>query len=199
MKVNVAIAVMVALTAMLYVAMPAQADVSCEQVRGFLATCVPYLTDGGDNDPAEECCNGVRNLNAMAPTTNDRRAACDCVKQAASRYPNINEDAASSLPAKCGVQISFPISRNVNCRKWVLIDFPSIYYLFLIFLFFVFLFPKFGETSLASQTQTISVFAITTSNAVSEVCRDFHLQWILTNLFAFSFLFPWQHFLEWRA
>lgn len=183
MKVGVAIAVMVALTAVLSVAMPAQATVSCEQVRGFLTSCIPYLVDGGGK-PAEACCNGVRNLKAMAPTTSDRRAACDCVKQAASRYPNIKEDAASSLPAKCGVQISFPISKNVNCRKWVLIVSPSIYYLF--FLFFVFLlFPEFGETSLVSRT--ISVFAITTSNPdtsrVSEVCRDFHLQWILTNLF----------------
>ncbi|KAH9707243.1 non-specific lipid-transfer protein [Citrus sinensis] len=45
------------------------------------------------------------------------RAACDCVKAAAARYPNIKEDAASSLPTKCGVQIGIPISKTTNCAK----------------------------------------------------------------------------------
>ncbi|KAJ4710666.1 Non-specific lipid-transfer protein [Melia azedarach] len=89
--------------------------VTCGQVDASLAPCIPYLTAGGS--PAAACCDGVKNLKTITPTTADRRAACDCVKAAAARYPSIKEDAASSLPQKCGVQMDIPISKTTNCAK----------------------------------------------------------------------------------
>lgn len=89
--------------------------VNCGQVDSALASCIPYLMNGGS--PAPACCDGVKNLKDITPTVADRRAACDCVKAAAARYPNIKEDAASSLPTKCGVQMNIPISKNTNCAK----------------------------------------------------------------------------------
>ncbi|KAL9441162.1 hypothetical protein AB3S75_019774 [Citrus x aurantiifolia] len=89
--------------------------VTCGQVDASLASCISYLTAGGS--PYAVCCDGVKNLKTITPTTADRRAACDCVKAAAARYPNIKEDAASSLPTKCGVEMNIPISTSTNCAK----------------------------------------------------------------------------------
>ncbi|XP_057999179.1 uncharacterized mitochondrial protein AtMg00810-like [Hevea brasiliensis] len=44
------------------------------------------------------------------------RAACDCIKTAAARYPNINANAASSLPKKCGIDFNIPISKSTDCQ-----------------------------------------------------------------------------------
>ncbi|KAJ4710667.1 Non-specific lipid-transfer protein [Melia azedarach] len=89
--------------------------VTCGQVDASLAPCIPYLTAGGS--PAAACCDGVKNLQTITPTTADRRAAWDCVNDAAARYPSVNEEAASSLLQKCGVQMDIPISKTTNCAK----------------------------------------------------------------------------------
>lgn len=116
MKVGVVLAVMV-VAVVVSVAMPGgEAAVTCQQVSSCMSPCIAYLISGSGN-PTNDCCNGVRNLQAMTPTTPDRRAACDCLKEAAGRNPNIKDDAAASLPTKCGVQISIPISRTVNCNE----------------------------------------------------------------------------------
>ncbi|CAI0459060.1 unnamed protein product [Linum tenue] len=88
--------------------------ISCGQVDSYLIPCVPYLTTGA-GDPAPKCCDGVRSLKANTATADDRRAACGCVKAAAGRYP-VKDDAASSLPTKCGVDIGIPISKAIDCQ-----------------------------------------------------------------------------------
>ncbi|XP_050204008.1 non-specific lipid-transfer protein A [Mercurialis annua] len=87
----------------------------CGQVNSSLATCIPFLT-GSEASPSASCCGGIKNLKKLAPTTADRRAACECIKTAASHYPTIKDDAASSLPKKCGVDINIPISKSTNCQ-----------------------------------------------------------------------------------
>ncbi|OMO57582.1 Plant lipid transfer protein/Par allergen [Corchorus olitorius] len=59
---------------------------------------------------------GTSLLFKMAQSPADKQAACNCAKDAASRVPNIKEDAAASLPAKCNIQVNFPISKNTNCQ-----------------------------------------------------------------------------------
>ncbi|XP_028112410.1 non-specific lipid-transfer protein 1-like [Camellia sinensis] len=56
--------------------------ISCGQVDGYLAPCVPYLI-GGSGSLAPTCCDGVKNIKGMASTTTDKRAACNYVKQVA--------------------------------------------------------------------------------------------------------------------
>ncbi|EEF35287.1 Nonspecific lipid-transfer protein B, putative [Ricinus communis] len=90
--------------------------VNCGQVNKALSSCVPFLT-GFDTTPSLTCCAGVMELKRLAPTVKDKRIACECVKTAAARYPNIREDAASSLPYKCGVVINVPISKTTNCHE----------------------------------------------------------------------------------
>ncbi|XWS45824.1 hypothetical protein CRYUN_Cryun14cG0012700 [Craigia yunnanensis] len=113
---GVVISVFVVLAMVQFMVKPGQATVSCDEVNECLASCIPYLTSGAGNPPAQ-CCGGVGKLQKIAETTADKQAACNCVKQAAARIPSIKEDAASSLPAKCNVQINYPISKNTNCQE----------------------------------------------------------------------------------
>ncbi|KAE8665625.1 Non-specific lipid-transfer protein A [Hibiscus syriacus] len=93
-----------------------QTTVNCDQVRGTLVHCVPFLT-GTQAVPTADCCSGVSRLQTIATTTADKQAACNCVKDTAATMPSIKEDAAASLPAKCNVQVSFPISRKTDCKN----------------------------------------------------------------------------------
>ncbi|XWS32427.1 hypothetical protein CRYUN_Cryun23aG0158400 [Craigia yunnanensis] len=113
---GVVISVFVVLSMVQFMAKPGQAAVSCDQINECLASCIPYLTSGAGT-PSVQCCGGVRKLHKIAQISEDKQAACNCVKQAAARFPTIKEDAASSLPAKCNVQINFPISKNTNCQE----------------------------------------------------------------------------------
>ncbi|KAJ9188530.1 hypothetical protein P3X46_003881 [Hevea brasiliensis] len=111
------ISVLVVVALVLFMVMPGEA-VDCGQVSSCLASCIPFLT-GGEASPSSPCCTGIKNLEALAPTTADRRAACERVKTAAALYPNIKEDAASSLPKKCGVELNIPISKTTDCQRSV--------------------------------------------------------------------------------
>ncbi|XP_022759483.1 non-specific lipid-transfer protein A-like [Durio zibethinus] len=113
---GVVISVLVVLAMVQFMVKPGQATVTCPQVNDALRDCIPYLTSGAGN-PTVACCGGVDRLQKMASTTADKQAACNCAKDAAARIPAIKEDAAASLPAKCNVQVNFPISKNTNCRE----------------------------------------------------------------------------------
>ncbi|KAJ0047022.1 hypothetical protein Pint_04705 [Pistacia integerrima] len=106
------IVMLVLVVAMVYFMVKPGEAVQCDQVAASLAPCMPYLEAAAGN-PSTACCDGVRNIK----TTADRQAACECVKSAAAKYPNINQDAASSLPGKCGAPLNIPISKNTNCAK----------------------------------------------------------------------------------
>ncbi|KAJ8753739.1 hypothetical protein K2173_026415 [Erythroxylum novogranatense] len=96
------VAMLVVIALIQLMAKPGQA-VTCGQVDASLAFCIPYLTGGGN--PPIACCDGVKTIKAITPTTADRRAACNC------------PDAASSLPQKCGIEMGIPISQAINCEN----------------------------------------------------------------------------------
>ncbi|KAL0339977.1 UNVERIFIED_CONTAM: Non-specific lipid-transfer protein 1 [Sesamum radiatum] len=90
--------------------------VTCGQIDAALVPCISYLT-GHIDSPSTACCGGVKAVKGMAETTADKRACCSCVKAAANRYADLKDDAAQSLPTKCGIQMDVPISRSVDCDK----------------------------------------------------------------------------------
>lgn len=90
--------------------------VACNDVDAALAPCVNYLL-GHESEPPPSCCAGVKRLKGLSESPADKRVACDCVKDAADRYPQLSEAAAESLPKKCDVVFDIPISRNVDCTK----------------------------------------------------------------------------------
>ncbi|CAN0899027.1 Non-specific lipid-transfer protein A [Linum grandiflorum] len=121
MKGSVGVISMVVLVVTVVVAMPRVAAINCGQVDAYLAPCIPYLINGAaGGDPAPKCCEGVLNLKTNTPTVDERRAACACVKVAAGRYP-VKDDAAASLPTKCGVSVSIPISKTIDCQRYLII------------------------------------------------------------------------------
>ncbi|KAI3841027.1 hypothetical protein MKX03_018258 [Papaver bracteatum] len=93
---------------------PSQAAFTCTDVDNFLVQCMPYLV-GTATVPPPACCDGFKQIKGMEITTEDKRQACGYVKDATNKYQNIKEDAASGLPTKCGVPLSYPISKNINC------------------------------------------------------------------------------------
>ncbi|KAL8255859.1 hypothetical protein R6Q59_030926 [Mikania micrantha] len=109
---NVMMVLCVVVTCMVVVAPYAEA-ITCGQVNGYLASCLPYLTKGGT--PTPKCCAGVKSLKDAAKTTADRQATCACLKNAYSS--SINANYAKSLPGKCGVSIPYTISPSTDCSK----------------------------------------------------------------------------------
>ncbi|KAM7259744.1 hypothetical protein ACFE04_015485 [Oxalis oulophora] len=111
----ISMVVVLAMIMMVMMIKPSEAAVSCPEVDSSVAPCVAYLTGGAT--PSAACCAGVTKITNIAKTIDDKRAACECLKIAATRIPNINQDAASALPQKCGVPFNIPISKNTNCAK----------------------------------------------------------------------------------
>ncbi|CAI0382884.1 unnamed protein product [Linum tenue] len=98
---------------------PAVAEVKCNQVVQSLIPCIPYLTTVGSGaTPSAGCCDGVRKLKKMAQSPGDKRATCECVKQAAGKYSQgIKPEVAAQLPKLCAVEISVSISKDTDCTK----------------------------------------------------------------------------------
>lgn len=92
--------------------------VTCGQVYGSMKPCMDYLS-GKEAAPAPACCAGVRAVKGMAQTTEDKRATCSCLKQAAQSIEDLKDSVAQNLPTTCNVQLDVPISRTVDCTKWV--------------------------------------------------------------------------------
>ncbi len=98
----------------------AMTSLTCEQVDACLAPCIPFLTQGSSwGEPWSKCCEGVKNIKASTPTAQDKRDACECVKDAANHFSNLKDDMAAALPTKCKVQMDIPISRTTNCDTYV--------------------------------------------------------------------------------
>ena len=84
----------------------------CGQVQSNLVPCLPYLQGSG---PLGGCCGGIKALLGAAKTPADRKAACACIKSAASSIKGIDEGKAAGLPGACGVNIPYKISPNIDC------------------------------------------------------------------------------------
>jgi hypothetical protein len=124
-------AVMVTLAAaaivlLVVVARPADGAVTCDDVSSSLKPCVGYLT-GKEAAPPAECCAGMKRLRTLPVDTAERRQACECVKQAATRYEGLNADAVHNLPDKCSSPLPFPISLNFDCDRYALPSIVAIY------------------------------------------------------------------------
>ncbi|CAL4911944.1 unnamed protein product [Urochloa decumbens] len=111
----VVLAVVVA-AVLLAAAATTEAAVTCGQVSSAIAPCLSYARGQG-SAPSSGCCSGVRSLNSAARTTADRRAACNCLKNAARGISGLNAGNAASIPSKCGVSIPYSISTSTDCSR----------------------------------------------------------------------------------
>lgn len=97
----------------------AEAAITCGQVVSKMLPCLAYLRTGGAV-PAP-CCSGLKSLKAATQATPDLKTACGCLKTAYTQYAGINPSIAVGLPAKCGVNLPFKFSPDIDCSKYVVL------------------------------------------------------------------------------
>uniref|UniRef100_A0A0E0AAL5 Non-specific lipid-transfer protein n=1 Tax=Oryza glumipatula TaxID=40148 RepID=A0A0E0AAL5_9ORYZ len=85
-------------------------SVSCSDVVADVTPCLGFL-QGDDDHPSGECCDGLSGLVAAAATTEDRQAACECLKSAVSgQFTAVEAAPARDLPADCGLSLPYTFS-----------------------------------------------------------------------------------------
>ncbi|KAE9612131.1 putative plant lipid transfer protein/Par allergen [Lupinus albus] len=112
---NVFVAFLTLLAILLLIVEPGK-SFNCDDARNHLFPCLNYIIGLGGDTPSSECCNGVRAVDSSSPTTTDRRAVCECLKELAKGFPLIRDDKTSSLLLKCGLTRAFSFSKDVNCQ-----------------------------------------------------------------------------------
>ncbi|PON68643.1 Lipid transfer protein/Par allergen [Parasponia andersonii] len=90
-----------------------EAAISCSDVIKDLRPCVNYLVNGSGKPPAV-CCAGASALASAASTSDEKKAACNCIKSA-SKNINIKSELAQALPKNCGISLPFTFSPNTDC------------------------------------------------------------------------------------
>lgn len=93
----------------------AEGAITCGDIIGKLEPCLNYAL--GQGALTSQCCNGVQSVYAAATTTPDRQAVCDCLKRVSSSSggARVNTGNIQALPGKCGVNLPYKISPNMNC------------------------------------------------------------------------------------
>lgn len=96
----------------------AEGVIQCNEVYGKLSPCINFAT--GSGPLTGECCNGVKTLYSAAKTTPDRQGICKCLKQVSGGGgPSVNTGNIQSIPGKCGVNLPYKISPNMDCATYV--------------------------------------------------------------------------------
>lgn len=93
----------------------AEATVTCEQVTIWLTPCIAYAVMGGSVSPL--CCQGVYSLNKAYKNGDDRRGACQCIKDTAAYIPGIDYNRVNAIPGKCGTKCPYKVYPSTDCSK----------------------------------------------------------------------------------
>nr|CAH04989.1 type 1 non-specific lipid transfer protein precursor [Triticum aestivum] len=105
----------VALVLMLAAVPRAAVAIDCGHVDSLVRPCLSYVQGGPG--PSGQCCDGVKNLHNQARSQSDRQSACNCLRGIARGIHNLNEDNARGTPLKCGVNLPYTISLNIDCSR----------------------------------------------------------------------------------
>lgn len=92
----------------------------CMEASKNLFPCISYLA-GWPNvfEPTSNCCSGIQNLNRKAKRLKAAPGRiCQCIEDIAY-VMNIQFEVSrvESLPGKCHLHLSFPISIGMDCSK----------------------------------------------------------------------------------
>lgn len=94
-----------------------ESAISCSDVVNYLQPCVSYLMSGS-GQPPETCCKGVRSLDAATTTTEDKKAACKCIKSVANSV-TVKPELAKALASNCNASLPVDASSTVDCDTYV--------------------------------------------------------------------------------
>uniref|UniRef100_A0A7N0TP35 Non-specific lipid-transfer protein n=1 Tax=Kalanchoe fedtschenkoi TaxID=63787 RepID=A0A7N0TP35_KALFE len=90
--------------------------VTCQDGVQSIIPCMPFLLGGGSNQASSQCCASAQNLNSEVSSTADRRALCQCFKDAV-KATNIDNARAEELPKMCHINLGFDITPDIDCTK----------------------------------------------------------------------------------
>ncbi|EXC32133.1 Non-specific lipid-transfer protein 8 [Morus notabilis] len=93
---------------LLLLTVASEATISCKQV---VLHVQPWVS--GNGKPPAVCCA----VASKAPSSADKRAACECIKSA-SKFFKIKPNLAEALPQNCGIKLPFTVSLNMDCSKY---------------------------------------------------------------------------------
>ncbi|CAN4126109.1 unnamed protein product [Withania somnifera] len=93
-------------------------EVKCTYVNRHTKTCLDWTKSGFQNSekPPKTCCYEMFDLDTMGLDGKAEVAICECMKKEL-QHPKVNAKAAESLATSCGVLLSFPTTKNVDCSK----------------------------------------------------------------------------------
>ncbi|XP_061356957.1 non-specific lipid-transfer protein 1-like [Gastrolobium bilobum] len=111
-KVALVAAVMIC---MLIAGSHAEANLTCDQVTIWLTPCISYAVLGGSVSPM--CCQGIHSLNAAYKNADDRRGACQCIKDKAAYILGIDYNRVNAIPGKCGTKCPYKVYPSTDCSK----------------------------------------------------------------------------------
>ncbi|KAJ8751319.1 hypothetical protein K2173_016503 [Erythroxylum novogranatense] len=95
----------------------ATTEITCERVTMLLSPCISYGVMGGVVAPG--CCEGLKALDDAEKSTEDRQAACTCVKNGASMIPGLDYDRVNELPGLCGTTCPYRVTPDLDCSKQI--------------------------------------------------------------------------------
>ncbi|ESW18876.1 hypothetical protein PHAVU_006G078400 [Phaseolus vulgaris] len=90
-----------------------KSTLTCDQITIWLTPCIAYAVLGGN--VSSLCCQGIYSLNAAYKSGDDRRGACQCIKDRAAYIPGIDYDRVNQIPGKCGTKCPFKLYPSTNC------------------------------------------------------------------------------------
>ncbi|KAE9610614.1 putative plant lipid transfer protein/Par allergen [Lupinus albus] len=91
-------------------------DITCGEAQLLILPCVPYLQGSGSAKPSGSCCSSAKTVFKRATSTQNRRALCQCFKDAAPII-GVNPSRSKLLPKLCNIRLSFPLNPSINCNS----------------------------------------------------------------------------------
>lgn len=113
---NLFVSMFVFLSILFLVGQVTEAAVSCGTVTMKAAPCLNYAK-GVDAVPSTQCCSGLTALATGAKTLDDKKAICNCMKNAVKNIKGVQDKFLSKIPTACNIKVNFPVSLSVNCDK----------------------------------------------------------------------------------
>ncbi|KAG9441597.1 hypothetical protein H6P81_017451 [Aristolochia fimbriata] len=93
-----------------------EAAIDCAGMKHELASCVPYLTAKVIQAP-KKCCSGMRKMNKVVDTEENRKAACECMREAAGKTPALRTDRVHGINPLCETKIPNDVIVNPSCKS----------------------------------------------------------------------------------
>ncbi|KAG9445813.1 hypothetical protein H6P81_011941 [Aristolochia fimbriata] len=86
-------------------------------LKDNLKTCIQFLTGKAIAVPQATCCIGMKGISNCVKTREDRKDACECIREAADKTPAFRPDRVLRACEICGVKLPFDIFINSSCEN----------------------------------------------------------------------------------